>query len=133
MTCPGPANGHSILLARLEPWISSDNLTAMSTRLHIYSLESTCATISLCSRTLAYASLHYYHFFSKWICFAHGICEFTPISTSKNTKSTMRNALQHESRYLLIIRQLTLKKFILQSGTTSEMHWAARGVIGQQC
>ena len=40
-------------------------------------------------RTLAYASLHYYGFFSKRRCLAHGICEFTLISTSKNTKSTM--------------------------------------------
>jgi hypothetical protein len=34
--------------------------------IYIYSHESTCAAISICSRTWAYASLHYSRFFSKW-------------------------------------------------------------------
>ena len=42
---PGPGNGHSILSARDEPQISSDNLTYIN--LHIISLASTFATIFL--------------------------------------------------------------------------------------
>jgi len=50
-----------------------------------------------------------------------------------------QNALGHESRYLPIIRAMSLTMFILQSGHSSrvekisEMHSTVRRVTGQQC
>jgi len=96
--------------------------------------------MSIYRRTLAYASLHYYRFFSKRICFAHGICEFTPIFDKQEYEvKQFENALRHESRYLPITRALSLRTFILQSGelsraeTISQMHSAVRRVTGLEC
>jgi hypothetical protein len=76
---------------------------------------------------------------NKWICFAHRICEFTPISTSKNTRSPIPNKLHQQSRYLPIIQVMSHKIFVLQCGhssgveTISKMHSTARPLTGRQC